>query len=65
MSKPKHRSKTLWVNGAVMGLGVFLTLLTQQPGLQDAIPDWAWGILVALTGAVNAALRLVTTGPVE
>ncbi len=57
-SKPKWASKTLWFNGLT-------TAGTAVAALVGAVPGTWTVYLMALQGAINFGLRLITSRPLE
>lgn len=62
--KPWWKSRTIWVNGATVGLSVVLLISDQVTSGQVHVPDvWKpWFLL--FFGVLNIVLRAITTSPV-
>lgn len=60
---PKHwyQSKVVWFNIAVIGASL---ATTATPALEQYMSPESYGLLTAVVGVVNAALRFATSRPI-
>lgn len=59
--KPWYKSKTVWLNGAVVAVGM---ATAAEPHIRPFVSAEAFGLITAGIGIANAALRFVTKKPI-
>ena len=64
-NKPWYRSKTVWFNVLTIGAAIASGLGGALPALGPVLAVETYQILLFSVGALNVALRAITTGPID
>lgn len=61
--KPKSKSKTLWLNGALMLLFAILEIAAMT--FELFLPQWIYAAMLFVSSAGNLILRFYTSEPIR